>query len=107
MVAENFFDADLRVARIVDVEEFPKARRPAWKLTLDVGEVGQLKSSAQITNYTAEELRGRLVVAVVNLGPKQIADFISQCLVLAAIDEHGKPRLLGVDGGAKPGDRVR
>ena len=101
-----FAAVDMRVAIITDVEEFPAARRPAWKLTLDVGELGTLRSSAQITRYTREELIGRRVIAVVNLGVRRIAGFKSECLVLAAVDKDGQPHLLSADPGSHPGDRV-
>ena len=70
---DDFLKVDIRVGRIVRVEEFPEARKPAWKLHLDFGpELGERKSSAQVTNYTREELEGSLVVAVVNFPARQI-----------------------------------
>lgn len=99
-------DIDLRVGVILSAEEFPEARRPAWKLLIDVGPLGTLRSSAQITRYPRKELVGRRVVVAVNLGEKQIAHFVSQCLVLAAVDDAGTPYLLGVDEGAEPGQQV-
>jgi tRNA-binding protein len=73
---ESFSALDIRVGRVLDVEDFPEARVPAWKLTIDFGpEVGQKRSSAQITHYTREQLEGRLVVAVTNFAPKRIAGF--------------------------------
>lgn len=99
-------DIDLRVGVILSVDEFPEARRPAWKLLVDVGDLGTLRASAQITRYPRESLVSRRVVVAVNLGEKQIANFISQCLVLAAVDSSGTPYLLGVDEGAEPGQRV-
>ncbi len=102
--AEGFFALDLRAGRVVDVEPFPEARRPAWKLTVDFGpDVGSLRTSAQITSYTAEELVGRLVVGAVNLGPKRIAGFTSQFLVLGAIDPDGTVRLLQLEPDVEPG----
>ena len=103
---ETFASLDMRVGRIIDVEPFPKARRPAWKLTLDLGELGTRRTSAQITHYPVEDLTGRLVVAAVNLGSKEIAGFSSECLVLAAIGDDGLARLLRPDDGVVPGDRV-
>lgn len=97
--ADAFFALDLRVGRVTAVEPFPEARRPAWKLTVDFGpEVGELRTSAQITNYGADELVGRLVVGAVNLGAKRIAGFRSEFLVLGGIDPAGTVHLLGVDG---------
>jgi tRNA-binding protein len=101
---EAFFALDLRVGRIVGVEEFPEARTPAWKLTVDFGPVlGRLGTSAQITNYPREALLERLVAAAVNIGPKRIAGFTSQCLVLGSLDADGTVRLLAPDPGAVPG----
>ena len=79
----DFEKVDIRVGTILEVNEFPKAKRPAWQLTIDFGPIGILKSSAQITDlYRRDELVGRQVLAVVNFPPKQIANFFSECLVL-------------------------
>jgi len=78
-----FSDVDIRVGRVVNAQDFPHARKPAYKLWIDFGELGIRKSSAQITDlYAADELKGRLVLAAVNLAPRQVADFISDVLVL-------------------------
>jgi tRNA-binding protein len=92
---EQFLAVDMRVGRVTEVEEFPEARKPAWKLTIDFGpEVGIKRSSAQITNYQREELVGRLVVAVVNFPPRQIGPVRSEVLCLGASDAEGRVILL-------------
>ena len=105
--ADAFFALDLRVGRVVDVAPFPEARRPAWKLTVDFGPVGTLQTSAQITNYGADDLVGRLVVGAVNLGAKRIAGFRSELLVLGSIEPDGTVLLLRPDDGAEPGAPVQ
>lgn len=105
--AEGFFAVDLRAGRVVDVEPFPEARKPAWKLTVDFGPVvGRLRTSAQITNYAADELTGRLVVGAINLGTKRIAGFTSEFLVLGALDPDGTVRLLQLEPDVQPGAPV-
>ncbi len=102
--ADAFFAVDLRVGRVVDVEAFPQARKPAWKLSVDFGPaVGTLRTSAQITNYSRDELLGRLVAGAINLGEKRIAGFTSQFLVLGALDADGTVRLLALEEGVQPG----
>jgi tRNA-binding protein len=92
---DQFLAVDMRVGRVTAVEDFPEARKPAWKLTLDFGpEIGVKRSSAQITNYAREELEGRLVVAVVNFPPRQIGPVRSEVLCLGASDEQGRIILL-------------
>ena len=87
---EQFEAVDMRVGRVVGVEEFPEARVPAWKLEIDFGpEIGRKRSSAQITHYSRDQLEGRLVVGVVNFPPKRIGPFVSEVLVLGAyVDGH-------------------
>ena len=103
----EFEAVDMRVGRVSAVEDFPEARKPAWKLTIDFGaEIGELRSSAQITNYSREQLEGRSVVAVVNFPPKQIGPFVSECLVLGAVAADGTVILLAPDDGAAVGDRI-
>lgn len=105
--AEGFFALDLRVGRVVEVADFPEARKPAYKITVDFGPVvGELRSSAQITNYDRDELLDRLVVGAINLGPKRIAGFTSQFLVLGALEADGTVRLLEVPGDVAPGSVV-
>lgn len=97
----------MRIGRVMAVEEFPQARLPAWKLTIDFGpEIGTKRSSAQITHYTRGELEGTLVCAVVNFPPRQIGPFMSEVLVLGALDEERGVVLLRPDRGADPGARI-
>lgn len=104
---DDFLRVDMRVGRIVEVEEFPEARNPAWKLRVDFGdELGIKRSSAQITNYTRDELMGRLVVGVVNFPPRQIGPVRSEVLVLGAVADGHPVLLLEPDAGSQPGDRI-
>jgi tRNA-binding protein len=97
----------MRVGRVLSVEDFPEARIPSWKLTVDFGpEIGQKRSSAQITNYTREELEGTLVVGVVNFPPRQIGPFVSEVLVVGASDEDGRVVLLRPDADVPLGARI-
>lgn len=93
---DDFLKVDVRVGTIVGVEEFPEARRPAYKLRVDLGaELGVRKSSAQITvHYAPDELIGRQIMAVVNFPARQIGKFMSEILVLGVPDEHGEVVLL-------------
>ncbi len=102
--SEAFFGLDLRAGRVLEVEPFPEARKPAWKLTVDFGPVvGTLRTSAQIANYGIDELRDRMVVGAINLGRKRIAGFTSEFLVLGTLDPDGTVRLLEVAAGAEAG----
>jgi tRNA-binding protein len=86
----DFERVEIRAGTIVEVEEFPEARRPAWKVWVDLGELGVRKSSAQITTlYTKEELLGRQVVCVCNFPPKQVANMVSEVLVTGFYREDG------------------
>ena len=97
----------MRVGRITSVDDFPEARVPAWKLTIDFGpEVGVKRSSAQITHYSREELEGRLVIGVVNLSPRRVGPFVSEVLVLGALDPEKGVVLLGPDSESVPGSRI-
>lgn len=91
---DDFAKIELRVGRILEVQAFPKARNPSWKVRVDLGELGEKWSSAQITNYPAEQLVGSLVVCVCNFPPRNIAGFLSEVLILGAPDMDGKVILL-------------
>lgn len=104
---EDFLRVDMRVGRVTAVDAFPEAHKPAWKLAIDFGpELGTRRSSAQVTNYTAEDLRGRLVVAVVNFPPRQIGRFMSEVLCLGVSDAEGRVILLEPDTDVPLGARV-
>jgi tRNA-binding protein len=104
---DHFQQVDIRVGRVLAVDRFPEARVPAWKLTIDFGpEVGTKRSSAQITHYTREALQDSLVVAVVNFPPRQIGPFMSEVLVLGALNDGLGVVLLRPDRDAAPGDRI-
>lgn len=105
--AGGFFAVDIRVGRVVEAADFPEARKPAWKLTVDFGpRVGVLRTSAQVTNYSREELIGRTVVGAVNLGTKRIAGFTSEFLVLGALAADGTVTLLDLPADTPPGSAV-
>ncbi len=104
---EDFEKIDIRAGRITRVEDFPRARKPAYKLWIDFGEIGEKKSSAQITAcYNKEELIGRLVTAVVNFPPRQVADFISEVLVLGVVLNEKEVILLQPDRDIPIGKRI-
>ena len=107
MTPDEFFRTDIRVGRILRAEEFPQARKPAYKLFIDFGALGEKRSSAQITTrYTPAELAW-LVVAVTNFPPRQIASFLSEVLVLGVPDgTSGDVILLAPDSEVPPGTRV-
>jgi tRNA-binding protein len=104
--AAQFFAVDIRSALVTAVEEFPEARRPAYKLRLDLGPLGERVASAQITSYQPEDLVGTTVVCVVNFPPRRIAGFRSEVLVLGVYDTDGTVILLRPDRPVAPGQRV-
>jgi tRNA-binding protein len=104
---DDFQKVDMRVGRVVSVEDFPEAHRPAWKLEIDFGpEIGVKRSSAQIKHYGREALEGRLVVGVVNFPPLRMGEFKSEVLVLGALDQEKGVVLLRPDETVEPGDRI-
>ncbi len=104
---EAFETLDLRVGRILRCEANERARKPSYKLWIDFGPLGQMTSSAQLTaRYSIDELVGRLVVAAVNLGSRNVAGFTSQVLVLGVPDASGQTVLLGVEEEVPLGGRV-
>lgn len=89
IVYDDFDKVEIRVGKIIQVEEFPRARKPSYKIWVDFGEFGVKKSSAQLTKlYKSEDLVGRLVLAVLNFAPRQVADFMSEVLVLGVTTEN-------------------
>ncbi|QWC57918.1 tRNA-binding protein [Erythrobacter sp. 3-20A1M] len=105
---ETFLKADIRIGTIVAAEDFPEARKPAYRLRIDFGPaIGERKSSAQITaNYTREELVGRQVAAVVNFPPRQIGPMLSEVLTLGFADEAGEVVLFAPDTSVPNGSRL-
>ncbi|MBE99838.1 tRNA-binding protein [Flavobacterium coralii] len=105
---EEFEKTEMRVGTIIEVNDFPEARKPAYQLTIDFGEaIGIRKSSAQITKrYTKENLTGRQIIAVVNFPKKQIGKFMSECLVLGAVGQEGDVVLLSPDFKVENGLRI-
>ena len=103
----DFEKVELRVGTIVEVEDFPEARKPAYKLTIDFGEFGLKKSSAQITTlYKKEDLIGRQIVGVINFPPKQIGPFVSECLTTGFADENGNVVLTAVEHKVPNGSKM-
>jgi len=104
---ETFQQVEIKVGTIIEALSFPNARRPAYRLKIDFGPIGVLKSSAQITtHYSPENLVGKQVIAVVNFPPKQIANFISECLVLGAYAGDGSVILLTPDISVSNGSNI-
>jgi tRNA-binding protein len=105
---EDFEKIDIRTGTIIEVNDFPKARKPAYQLTIDFGDsIGIKRSSAQVTvHYKKEDLLNKQIIAVVNFPPKQIATFISECLVLGVYDENNDVVLLQPGQQVKNGSRM-
>ncbi len=105
---DEFAKLDLRVGRVLDARPFPEARRPSYKLRIDLGPLGERRSSAQLAGTYPDPavLVGRLVIAVINFPVRRIAGFASEVLILGALPADGRIPLLGVDEGAAPGDRI-
>ena len=104
---EEFEKVEMRVGTIFEVNDFPKARNPAYQITIDFGEFGIKKSSAQITKlYDKSQLVGRQVIAVINFPPKQIANFLSECLVMGVIGLDKEVILLQPERQVKNGLRI-
>ncbi len=104
----TFESVDMRVGRVIQVDDFPEARKPAYKLIIDFGpEIGLRKSSAQIVKlYTHDQLLNRLVVCVINFAPKQIGPFISECLTCGAADKDGYVSLLSFEHDIPLGSKI-
>jgi tRNA-binding protein len=104
---DDFEKIDIRAGTILEVKDFANAKKPAYQLIIDFGELGIKRSSAQITAlYDKEELPGKQVIAVVNFPPKQIANFFSECLVLGVYNENNDVVLLQPSMGVKNGTKV-
>jgi tRNA-binding protein len=104
---EDFEKVDIRSGTILEVSDFPKAKKPSYQLRIDFGALGIKQSSTQVTHhYTKEQLTGRQVVAVVNFPPKQIANFFSECLVLGVYDENNQVILLQPGKAVSNGQRI-
>jgi len=104
---DDFAKIEIRVGTIMEVNDFPKAKNPAWQVTIDFGELGIKKSSAQITHlYSRESLPGKQVVAVVNFPPKQIANFFSECLILGVYTDKKEVVLLTPDRPVENGWKI-
>ncbi len=104
---EDFTKVDIRIGTIIEVNDFPKAKKPAYQLTIDFGDLGIKKSSAQITDlYKKEDLLNKQVTAIVNFKPRQIANFMSECLVLGIYNEDGNVVLLQASKKIKNGEQI-
>lgn len=104
---EDFTKVDMRIGTIIEVNYFPKAKKPAYQLTIDFGSLGIKKSSAQITSlYSKKELLNRQITAIVNFKPKQIANFMSECLILGVANNEGDIVLLQTSAPANNGAQI-
>ena len=104
---DDFAKIDIRSGTIVEVTDFPKARNPSYRLSIDFGELGIKNASAQITyHYQANDLVGKQVIAVINFPPKQIANFFSECLVLGVYDANNQVILLQPDKAVPNGSKI-
>ena len=105
---DDFLKVDIRTGTILEVHDFPKARKPAYQLKIDFGDLGIKQSSAQITDlYTKDELLGKQIAAIVNFKSKQIANFISECLVLGVANQKGEIVLLQNSQKVTNGEAIR
>lgn len=105
---EDFIKVDVRIGTITEVKEFPKAKKPAYQILIDFGTIGIKKSSAQITElYTKEKLLGKQVIAIINFNPRQIANFMSECLILGVYNKDGHVVLLQTSQLIKNGEQIR
>ena len=105
---EDFIKVDVRIGTITEVKEFPKAKKPAYQILIDFGTIGIKKSSAQITEfYTKEKLLGKQVIAIINFNPRQIANFMSECLILGVYNKDGHVVLLQTSQPIKNGEQIR
>jgi len=105
---EDFIKVDIRIGTITEVKEFPKAKKPAYQILIDFGSIGVKKSSAQITElYTKEKLVGKQVMAIINFKPRQIANFMSECLILGIYNKDGNVVLLQTSQPIKNGEQIR
>jgi tRNA-binding protein len=104
---EDFQKVEMRVGRVVEVKDFPEARKPSYRLTIDFGPLGTRRSSAAVRPwYTKEELLGRAIVAVTNFPPRQIGPFMSEVLCLGSVQSDGRVILLGPDREGELGARI-
>ncbi|MDG1980445.1 MAG: tRNA-binding protein [Flavobacteriaceae bacterium] len=105
---DEFINVDIRIGTVIEIKDFPKARKAAYQLIIDFGAIGIKKSSAQITDlYSKEELLNKQVSAIVNFKPRQIANFLSECLILGVYNNDGNVVLLKTSQFIKNGEQIR